>query len=106
MREGEFRYACAIRHENVTRCPINNAFGFYCFSLLQNNAELVLDERFCHFMVVRGRKSGEESLCATRNWVVCKKICLEHGIETSKVTHGGRHSGSFEAHIIGVSTET
>lgn len=34
IREGETRFACALRHENITRCPIS-AFAFYVFSLLQ-----------------------------------------------------------------------
>ena len=34
LKEGEVKFACAIRHENVFRCPFG-AFAFYMFSMLQ-----------------------------------------------------------------------
>lgn len=34
LKEGEVKFACAMRHENVFRCPIG-AFAFFMFSLLQ-----------------------------------------------------------------------
>ncbi|KAI8637181.1 hypothetical protein BD408DRAFT_486420 [Parasitella parasitica] len=64
---------------------------------------IVNDERFRFYKAVRDRFSGEKSICNTQNWNVCKKIFINHGIHTPKVTHGGRHSGSAEAHTIGVS---
>ena len=33
-KEGEVRFACAMRHENLSRCPLS-AFSFYMFSLHQ-----------------------------------------------------------------------
>lgn len=34
LKEGEVKFACAMRHENVFRCPVG-AFAFFMFSLLQ-----------------------------------------------------------------------
>ena len=34
LKEGEVKFACAIRHENVFRCPVGG-FAFLMFSLLQ-----------------------------------------------------------------------
>lgn len=34
LKEGEVKFACAMRHENVFRCPFS-AFAFFMFSVLQ-----------------------------------------------------------------------
>lgn len=34
LKEGEVKFACAMRHENVHRCPVS-AFAFYMYSLIQ-----------------------------------------------------------------------
>lgn len=54
---------------------------------------------------MRGRTSPETSLSSTQEWAVAKAIFEEHGIFTSRVTHGGRHSGSIEANNLGISIE-
>ena len=36
LKEGEVKFACAMRHENIFRCPFS-AFAFFLFSLIQVN---------------------------------------------------------------------
>ncbi|CEP07249.1 hypothetical protein [Parasitella parasitica] len=44
----------------------------------------------------------EESLSHTQQYIPTKKIFVDHGIHTSKVTHGGRHAGSQEAQDLNI----
>jgi hypothetical protein len=34
LKEGEVKFACAMRHENIFRCPVS-AFAFFLYSLFQ-----------------------------------------------------------------------
>lgn len=43
LKEGEVKFACAMRHENLFRCPFS-AFAFFMLNLLQVNQSAKLDE--------------------------------------------------------------
>ncbi|OAD71040.1 hypothetical protein PHYBLDRAFT_171102 [Phycomyces blakesleeanus NRRL 1555(-)] len=44
LKEGEVKFACAMRHENVFRCPFG-AFPFFMFSLLQTSGDFLNEDR-------------------------------------------------------------
>lgn len=44
LKEGEVKFACAMRHENLFRCPFS-AFAFFLFSLLQVS-RFVINENY------------------------------------------------------------
>lgn len=44
----------------------------------------------------------EEGISGVQQYNATKKIFLEHGIHTSRVTHGGRHAGAMEAESLGI----
>ncbi|OAD65350.1 hypothetical protein PHYBLDRAFT_153601 [Phycomyces blakesleeanus NRRL 1555(-)] len=54
LKEGKVKFACAICHENVFRCPFG-AFAFFMFSLLQKTAKKALaDEEIYTTQVIHG----------------------------------------------------
>ncbi|KAG2190675.1 hypothetical protein INT47_011749, partial [Mucor saturninus] len=61
LKEGEVKFACAMRHENVFRCPFS-AFAFFMFSVLQVNGDFLNEKRWHNWKVLRGRSSPEKSL--------------------------------------------
>ncbi|KAG2222130.1 hypothetical protein INT45_007566 [Circinella minor] len=88
LKEGEVKFACAIRHENVLRCPVG-AFAFLMFSLLQDNA-------------LHGRDDPEKSLSGTQQYKTVKNAFAEHDVFMTGVTHGGRHATTIEAEALGI----
>ncbi|CEP09625.1 hypothetical protein, partial, partial [Parasitella parasitica] len=52
--------------------------------------------------VIRGSSDPEESLSHTQQYTLTKRIFVDHGVHTSKVTHGGRHAGSQEAQDLNI----
>lgn len=48
----------------------------------------------------------KEGISAIQQYNATKKIFLEHGFHTSRVTHGGRHAGAMEAEFLGIPTDT
>ncbi|KAK3815118.1 MAG: hypothetical protein J3Q66DRAFT_343861, partial [Benniella sp.] len=51
LQQGEVAFACALRHETVTRCAFS-AFAFYMFELFQKGAPFLDDERWFVWKVV------------------------------------------------------
>ncbi|OAD81261.1 hypothetical protein PHYBLDRAFT_138811 [Phycomyces blakesleeanus NRRL 1555(-)] len=86
LKEGEVKFACAMCHENIFRCPFGT-FAFFMFSLLQ---------------VLRGRTSPEKSLTGASQWKTAKKTLADEEIFITRVTYGGRHAGSMEAEGLGI----
>ncbi|KAG2214027.1 hypothetical protein INT45_005412 [Circinella minor] len=101
LKEGEVKFACAIRHENVFRCPVG-AFAFLMFSLLQDNGEFLNEDRWHNWKVLRGRDDPEKSLSGTQQYKTAKNAFAEHDVFTTRVTHGGRHAGAIEAEALGI----
>ncbi|KAG2206098.1 hypothetical protein INT47_003747, partial [Mucor saturninus] len=101
LKEGEVKFACAMRHENVFRCPFS-AFAFFMFSVLQVNGDFLNEERWHNWKVLRGRSSPEKSLSGGSQWKTAKKALADEEIFTTRVTHGGRHAGSMEAEGLGI----
>ncbi|KAG2211324.1 hypothetical protein INT46_009226 [Mucor plumbeus] len=50
-----------------------------------------------NWKVLRGRGNPEKSLSGTSQWKTAKKALLDQTIHTTRVTHGGRHTGAMEA---------
>ncbi|KAG2190460.1 hypothetical protein INT47_006627, partial [Mucor saturninus] len=101
LKEGEVKFACAMRHENVFRCPFS-AFAFFMFSVLQVNGDFLNEDRWHNWKVLRGRSSPEKSLSGGSQWKTAKKALADEEIFTTRVTHGGRHAGSMEAEGLGI----
>ncbi|KAG2210572.1 hypothetical protein INT47_002514 [Mucor saturninus] len=101
LKEGEVKFACAMRHENIFRCPFG-AFSFLMFSLLQDNGNFLNEERWHNWKVLRGRAGPEKSLSGVSQWKTAKKALSSEDIHTTRVTHGGHHAGSMEAEGLGI----
>ncbi|CEP10646.1 hypothetical protein [Parasitella parasitica] len=76
-----------------------NAFAFYMLSKLQEEPAFLDNERWHNFKVLVDK---EEGINGIQQYNSTKKIFREHGIFTSRVTHGGRHSGAMEAESLGI----
>ncbi|KAG2210535.1 hypothetical protein INT47_002477 [Mucor saturninus] len=98
LKEGEVKFACAMRHENIFRCP----FGAFSFLIKKDNGNFLNEERWHNWKVLRGRAGPEKSLSGVSQWKRAKKALANEDIHTTRVTHGGRHAGSVEAEGLGV----
>lgn len=103
LKVGEVKFACATRYYNLYRCPFS-AFAFYMFSKLQEEPPFLKNSRWHNFKVLLVDK--EEGISAVQQYKATKQIFLDHGIHTSRVTHGGRHAGAMEAESLGIPTNT
>ncbi|CEP20093.1 hypothetical protein [Parasitella parasitica] len=61
MKQSDFKSACAMRHENISRCPVS-AFAFFLLRLFQNGAPFLNKKRWQYWKVIRGSSNPEESL--------------------------------------------
>ncbi|CEP08213.1 hypothetical protein [Parasitella parasitica] len=85
MKQNDFKFACAMRHEDIFRCPVS-AFAFFLLNLFQNGAPFLKKERWQYW----------------KQYTLTKKIFVDHGVHMSKVTHCGRHAGSQEAQDLNI----
>ncbi|KAI7870889.1 uncharacterized protein EV154DRAFT_570817 [Mucor mucedo] len=83
LKEGEVKFACAMRHENVSGDFLN-------------------EDRWHNWKVLRGRISPEKSLSGGSQWKTAKKALADEEIFTTRVTHCSRHAGSMEAEGLGI----
>ena len=49
-----------------------------------------------------GRGDPEKGISGAQQYKLTKDIFAEHGINSTRVTHGGRHAGALEAESLGV----
>ncbi|KAI9327252.1 hypothetical protein BD770DRAFT_449902 [Pilaira anomala] len=73
--------------------------------LLQENGDFLHGDRWQFWKVLRGRFDPESSLSTTSQWQTAKEVLEDEEVFTSRVTHGGRHSGAMEAEALGIPVE-
>ncbi|OAD76858.1 hypothetical protein PHYBLDRAFT_142364 [Phycomyces blakesleeanus NRRL 1555(-)] len=82
LKEGEVKFACVMRHENIFRYPFG-AFAFFMFSLLQTSGDFLNKNRWQNWKVLRRRTSPEKSLTGTSQWKTAKKTFADDEIYTT-----------------------
>lgn len=102
LKDGDVRFACAIRHYNLSRCPVS-ASAFYLFSKFQKEPSFLRDE---NWQMIKVLTDKVDPMSSSQQYDATKKIFLAHDIHISRITHGGRHSGAMEAESLGMPFDT
>ncbi|CAO3630202.1 unnamed protein product [Mucor hiemalis] len=101
LKDGEVKFASAMRHSNIYRCPFS-AFAFFMFSKLQEMPYFLDNPRWHNFKVLVDKAV---EISPVQQYTTTKKIFKDYEILTTRVTHGGRHAGAMEAESLGIPTD-